>query len=210
MSRPLVYVLAGVNGAGKSSLGGRALAQSGLTWFNPDAYAREWSVLTGCPLAEANGIAWQEGVRRLDKAIAQGHDHAFETTLGGNSIAARLRAATVTHDVAMWFCGLDSPERHIERVRLRVAGGGHDIPSAKIHERYVSSLSNLIALLPHLSQLQVYDNSVDAKPGAPVPDPRLLLQMEGQSITWPTDIDGFRTVPDWAKPVMEAALQLQA
>ena len=209
MSRPLVYVLAGVNGAGKSSLGGRALAQSGLTWFNPDAYARDWSVLTGCPLAEANGIAWQEGVRRLDKAIVQGRDHAFETTLGGNSIAARLRAATVTHDVAMWFCGLDSPERHIARVRLRVAGGGHDIPSAKIHERYVSSLSNLIALLPHLSQLQVYDNSVDAKPGAHVPDPRLLLQMEEQGISWPTDIDGFKAIPDWAKPIMEAALTLQ-
>src|SRR5690554_3200649 len=171
MSRPLIYVLAGVNGAGKSSLGGRALAQSGLAWFNPDAYAREWSVLTGCPLAEANGTAWQEGVRRLDDAIAQGRDHAFETTLGDNSIAARLRAATATHDVAMWFCGLDSPERHLARVRLRVAGGGHDIPEAKVHERYVSSLSNLIALMPHLSQLQVYDNSIDAKPGAPVPDP---------------------------------------
>ena len=84
MSRPLVYVLAGVNGAGKSSLGGRALAQSGLTWFNPDAYARDWSVLSGCPLAEANGIAWQEGVRRLDKAIVQGRDHAFARIGGEN------------------------------------------------------------------------------------------------------------------------------
>ncbi|HRN61921.1 MAG TPA: hypothetical protein PK743_09070 [Luteimonas sp.] len=208
MPRPLIYVLAGVNGAGKSSLGGRALAQAGLSWFNPDTYAREWSALTGGSLAEANGIAWREGVRRLDDAFARGRDYAFETTLGGNSIAARLRAATATHDVAMWFCGLDSPDHHIARVRLRVAGGGHDIPDAKIRERYVSSLSNLIALLPHLSQLQVYDNSLDAKPGDPVSDPRLLLQMEDQRITSATDIDALKAMPDWAKPIMEAALAL--
>ncbi|GGK15785.1 hypothetical protein [Luteimonas terricola] len=208
MPRPLIYVLAGVNGAGKSSLGGRALTQAGLDWFNPDAYAREWATLTGCALAEANGIAWCEGVRRLDDAAARGRDYAFETTLGGNSIAARLRAAVATHDIAMWFCGLDSPEHHIARVRLRVAGGGHDIPAAKIRERHVSSLANLIALLPHLSQLQVYDNGADAEPGAPVPNPRLLLQMEDRRLAWPTDAETLGRTPGWAKPVLEAALML--
>lgn len=206
MPRPLIYVLAGVNGAGKSSLGGRALAQSGLEWFNPDTFAREWAALTGGTLAEANGVAWREGVRRLDDAIAQGRDHAFETTLGGSSIAARLHAAAATHDVVIWYGGLDLPEHHIARVRLRVAGGGHDIPEAKIRERYVSSRINLIALLPQLAQLQVYDNSIDARPGTPVPDPHLLLQMEDGRITWPTDPASLTQIPDWAKPIVEAAL----
>ena len=41
MTRPVLYVLAGVNGAGKSSVGGHLLERDGLTWFNPDTFARE-------------------------------------------------------------------------------------------------------------------------------------------------------------------------
>ncbi|MDE2599468.1 MAG: hypothetical protein KGL40_07580 [Rhodocyclaceae bacterium] len=209
MSRPVIYVLAGVNGCGKSSLGGRALTRIGLDWFNPDTYARDLMSVCGCSLGEANGLAWQEGFTRLERAIAQGADHAFETTLGGDSIAARLHAACATHDVLMWFCGLDSPEHHMARVKLRVAHGGHDIPEAKIRERYDTSRLNLIALLPYLSQLQVYDNSADAPAGASVADPRLLLQMERGQIAFPIDGETFKRTPDWAKPIMEAAMSMQ-
>lgn len=208
MARPRILVLAGVNGAGKSSIGGDMLHQAGIPWFNPDTFTRELVAATGSPLADANAAAWQEGLRRLNAAIAHGEDYAFETTLGGNTIAARLGDASESHDVLMWFCGLDSPEHHMARVRLRVSHGGHDIPEAKIRERYRSSIANLVALLPHLSRLQVYDNSRDAAPGTPVADPRLLLQMEGGRIAWPTDADTLRATPDWAKPILEAALSM--
>ncbi|WP_028839475.1 MULTISPECIES: AAA family ATPase [Thermomonas] len=208
-ARPLLFVLAGVNGAGKSSIGGAALRHAGMDWFNPDTFTRQLMEATGSPLADANAAAWQEGLRRLEAAIADGRDYAFETTLGGNTIAAKLREAVQTHDVAMWFCGLDSPEHHVARVRYRVSRGGHDIPEAKIHERYIASLANLVALLPYLAQLQVYDNSLDAAAGAPLGDPRLLLQMEAARITWPADAGILRQTPDWAKPIVEAALRLQ-
>ena len=93
MTRPILYVLAGVNGAGKSSLGGHALRQAGLDWFNPDTFTRQLVETTGSPLADANAAAWREGMRLLDAAIANGNDHAFETTLGGTTIAATLRKA---------------------------------------------------------------------------------------------------------------------
>ena len=208
MARPRILVLAGVNGAGKSSIGGDMLHQAGIPWFNPDTFTRELVAATGSPLADANAAAWQEGLRRLNAAIAHGEDYAFETTLGGNTIAARLGDASESHDVLMWFCGLDSPEHHMARVRLRVSHGGHDIPEAKIRERYRTSIANLVALLPHLSRLQVYDNSRDAGPGTSVADPRLLLQMEGGRIAWPTDADTLRATPDWAKPILEAALSM--
>ena len=209
MARPRILVLAGVNGAGKSSIGGDTLSQAGIAWFNPDAFTRQLMEATGSPLADANAAAWQEGVRRLDAAIADGDDYAFETTLGGNTISAKLRAATASHDVLMWFCGLDSPEHHIARVRLRASRGGHDIPVAKIRERWHSSIANLIALLPHIARLQVYDNSRDADPGTPVPDPRLLLQMEDRRIAFPADVETLRRTPEWAKPILMAALSMQ-
>ena len=57
MTRPILYVLAGVNGAGKSSLGGHALRQAGLDWFNPDTFTRQLVETTGSPLADANAAA---------------------------------------------------------------------------------------------------------------------------------------------------------
>lgn len=201
-------MLAGVNGAGKSSVGGELLRRMGKSWFNPDDYARDLLAASGCSPTEANAEAWQEGMRRLEIALAGKHSHAFETTLGGNSIPAKLREAAATHEVLMWFCGLDSPEHHIARVRQRVARGGHAIPEAKIRERYIASIANLIALLPLLARLQVYDNSIDAILGQPMPNPRLLLQLEAGRITWPRDVQALRDIPDWAKPIMETALSM--
>jgi len=210
MQRPVLLVLAGVNGAGKSSIGGSLLERAGLAWFNPDTFAREWLATSGCTQHEANELAWREGLRRLDEAIASGTSHAFETTLGGRTIAARLRAAAATHDVEVWFCGLGSAEAHIARVQLRVANGGHDIPAATIRVRFASARHNLIALLPFLTFLRVYDNSADAQPGAAIPDPVLVMEMTAGNLTWPdaSDVGAFGRVPDWAKPLVAAALEV--
>ncbi len=210
MPRPVLYVLAGVNGAGKSSIGGHFLTRAGLTWFNPDAFARELRASTGCDLETANAHAWAESVRRLDQAIAGRRNHALETTLGGRTMSGKIQSATRSHDVMVWFCGLDSPERHIARVSARVAMGGHDIPEATIRERYPRALGNLIALMPGLSHLQVYDNSAEAPPGAAIPDPVVLLEMEKGRLVRPgaDNLEMLRTTPEWTKPLVEAALSL--
>jgi predicted ABC-type ATPase len=207
MARPVLYVLAGVNGAGKSSIGGHLLARAGLAWYNPDTFARELIATTGCAQDDANAAAWHEGVRRLDQAISTGRSFAFETTLGGNSIAARIRAATASHDAIIWFCGLASPEQHIARVRARAAMGGHDIAEDKIRERFTTAPANLIALMPHLAHLRVYDNSVDVAPGDSVPDPTLLLEMVNGGLVWPTAPQDLRRTPEWAKALVEAAIE---
>jgi predicted ABC-type ATPase len=208
MARPVLFVLAGVNGAGKSSIGGHVIERAGRTWFNPDTFARELVALSGCSQEEANALAWQESLRRLDQAIAHRVDYAFETTLGGRTVARRILAAARSHDVILWFCGLSSPELHIERVRARVKAGGHDIPEAKIRERSPNAIANVIALMPHVAQLQVHDNSAHAEPGQPVPDPLLVLEVVAGRIITPAkdDAAALAAVPDWAKPIVEAAL----
>ncbi len=210
MARPFLYVLAGVNGAGKSSVGGHVLREAGLDWFNPDTFARGLRELSGLSQAEANGQAWQEGVNRIRDALDQRRNHAFETTLGGNSIAALLHEASHSHDVLMWFCGLSSPEQHIARVQARVRSGGHPINEADIRRRWPLAQQNLVRLMPVLAQLQVYDNSADAAPGEAVPDPQLLLQMEDGQVLYPEpdDLDQLAATPAWATPLLEAALRL--
>lgn len=206
--RPVLFVLAGVNGAGKSSVGGHLLARQGMPWFNPDTFARELMAATGRDQRSANVAAWHEGVRRLDEAIAKRRSFAIETTLGGHTMPAKIARASRSHDVLMWFCGLDSDEHHVARVRARVAAGGHDIPEAKIRERYPAALTNLIALLPKIARLQVYDNSTDAAPGEPIPDPVLVAEVLRGTLAWPTAPADLARTPAWARPVLAAAMGL--
>jgi len=206
--KPSIYVLAGVNGAGKSSVGGATFRRNGADYFNPDeATQRILEANPGISLEQANSAAWLEGKRLLERAIAERLDFAFETTLGGNTIARLLERATQAGiEVRVWFVGLSSPELHIARVRARVAAGGHDIPDAKIRERFDASRLNLIRLLPKLTELRVYDNSADGDPiiGA-VPQPRLIVHVVGGSVRESCPLE---EVPEWAKPIVLAALRL--
>jgi predicted ABC-type ATPase len=205
---PAITVLAGVNGAGKSSVAGEFLQNEGDSFFNPDTIAQKIRDLhPSISFTQANAHAWQIGKSLLEQAIRQHRDYHFETTLGGRTIARLLEdAARSGHRLQIWFCGLASPELHLERVRRRVARGGHDIPEEKIRERWKSSRENLIRLLPHIDRLRVYDNSAEGDPAeGQRPQPRLLLEMKSGRITAPADLAG---TPDWAQPIIAAAIHL--
>ena len=156
--------------------------------------------------SEANAAAWHQGRRLLERAVAERLDFAFETTLGGSTLARLLaEAADRGAEVRMLYIGLASPELHLARVRARVRAGGHDIPEADIRRRYEHSRLNLVHLLPKLASLRVYDNSAEADPArGRVPEPLLVLHMEKGKIRNPDDL--ART-PDWAKPVVTAVLK---
>jgi len=205
---PCIYVLAGTNGAGKSSLGGAMFRASGVEYFNPDEAARSFRATSpGMTQQEANSAAWLEGKRLLQRAISERLDIAFETTLGGRTIAALLaQACSKEIEVRVWYVGLASPELHIARVRSRVAAGGHDIPEAKIRERYDSSRLNLVDLMPKLTELRVFDNSAEGDPRKGIaPQPRLLLHMDHGKIVEMCDLT---KTPDWAKPILATAMKL--
>ena len=210
--RPFILVLAGVNGAGKSSVGGALLAESGLHWFNPDAYARELVARLDLDVQQANARAWEHGRAQLERAIGERRNFAFETTLGARTIPALLAQASATHDVVMIFCGLSSPRLHLERVRFRVEHGGHDIPEAKIHERWTASRANLIRLLPVLARLQVFDNSAPADQRGIIPEPRLVMDATGGAVLFPKadDAQALAETPAWARAIVQAALELAA
>ncbi len=201
-------MLAGVNGAGKSSIGGAAFRAFGADYYNPDEAARSlMAVNPGLGQAEANAAAWQQGRRLLEKAIAERLDFAIETTLGGSTIAHLLaEAAERGFEVRVWYAGLATPELHIERVRARVRKGGHDIPEPDIRRRFEHSRLNLVHLMPHLASLRVHDNSTEADPAAgKMAEPRLLLHVVRGRIAGPRDL---AATPDWAKPILAAAMRL--
>ena len=203
---PRIYVLAGTNGAGKSSIAGAMLSEEGVEYFNPDDAAELIRVANpGIILEESQSAAWEEGRRLLERAIDERLDYAFETTLGGRTIAALLEQAMESEiEVRIWYVGLINAELHLARVLARVKRGGHDIPEERIRQRYARSLLNLIQLMPKLTELRVYDNSVEADPhtGA-TPEPRLIVHLNRGKLR---NICELASTPEWAKPIVLRAL----
>ncbi len=199
-----ITVLAGVNGAGKSSVAGSFIRQAGGDYYNPDEFTR--SLLRSNPgldPAEANSLAWTRGKELLEHAIAGGTDFVFETTLGANTLPQLLaRAAQDGLAVKIYFVGLASVALHLRRVAARVANGGHDIPEVKIRERWDNSRLNLVRLLPHLAELMVWDNSVETDFVTSAPAPVLVLHLRKGTILAPKNLSA---TPEWAKPIVAAA-----
>lgn len=205
---PRLYVLAGVNGAGKSSIGGAMIRATGSDYYNPDEAARALIAANpGLEQVKANAAAWRQGKRLLERAIAERLDFAFETTLGGGTMTRILaEAAAEGFEVRIFYVGLASPELHLERVRSRVSAGGHDIPEADIRRRWRHSRMNLVRLLPLLTELRVYDNSAAADPAAgDPPRPVLVLHVDHGELVGPPEL---ATTPTWARPIVAAALKL--
>lgn len=180
--------------------------KSGAETFDPDEFARLLRAKhPGLPQENANSMAWHTGKSLLERAIAERLDFAFETTLGGATIADLLQQALSSRiEVRVWYVGLATPELHIARVRARVGRGGHDIPESRIRARFDTSRLNLIRLLPALTELRVYDNSDDADPAKGIA-PRLTLVLHSVrgKVAATCALD---EAPEWAKPILVAAL----
>lgn len=203
-THPEILVLAGVNGAGKSSIAGAALERQGVQYYNPDRAARRY-LRAGLSVEDATSRAWHRGREQLERAIAHRLSYAFETTLGGRTMTRLLlRAADGDHRVRVWYVGLSTLELHIERVRARVDQGGHDIPDHLIRSRWESSRENLVRLIPHVSELDLYDNSADADPSAgTIPRPARILHARDGAID---ELAPVGAIPTWAKAPVAMAL----
>jgi len=83
------------------------LRQAGIEFYDPDAAARSFlSSGLGMNQQDANAAAWQQGRRLLERAIDEGKEFVFETTLGGNTIASLLKKAiTQRIEVRIWYVG---------------------------------------------------------------------------------------------------------
>ncbi|MGH8293873.1 MAG: ZTL protein, partial [Gammaproteobacteria bacterium] len=181
---------------------------AGGEFFNPDEAARRiLDTHPGLPIAEANSLAWKLGLQQLQNAVHARRDYWFETTLGGRTITKTLAAAAKAGaELKIWYVGLDNPERCVARVAARVRRGGHAIPEDLIRRRYDGSRLNLIKLLPHVAELVVFDNSAEADPAeGKRPNPVKVLHLRGGRILNP---DKLPKTPDWAKPIVAAALKI--
>lgn len=161
--QPVFLIVAGPNGSGKSSsYRDTKIEQSGRTiWIvNPDLLTVRIHEVEGLSIADANRAAVERIETWLDASMEVHKSVGVETVLSTPKYR-RLVAKAKGFGFAVWlvYVVLDSLERNIERVRLRVAKGGHDVAEDKIRSRYARSLEQFPWFLEQADAAWIYDNS---------------------------------------------------
>ncbi|MDX2145030.1 MAG: hypothetical protein SFV19_16875 [Rhodospirillaceae bacterium] len=158
-----VVVIAGPNGAGKSTTAARLLPRDLriFEFVNADEIAR------GISPYNPDGNAFAAGrvmLARIRELADMGESFAFETTLSGLGYVRYLKQCRAQgYRLTLLFLWLPSVRDAIQRVKRRVAAGGHSIPEDVIRRRYAAGIRNLVQVyLPLVNVGLVYDNSDDS------------------------------------------------
>ncbi len=156
-------MVAGPNGAGKTSITEQLLRHEwmgGCAYVNPDYIARDEFGDWNAPAAVLQAARRAAEIR--ETCLTQGRSLAFETVLSmPDKLDFIRRARGAGFFVRVFFVGTDDPSINAKRVALRVMQGGHDVPIAKIIDRYKRSLINCGVAVRLANRAYVYDNSVE-------------------------------------------------
>lgn len=161
--RPVLLVIAGPNGSGKTTIT-RRLQQDhwseGVEYLNPDDIAQErfggWN--------DGNAIkkAAEWTGQRREELLAKHKGIAFETVFSTpEKLDFLMRAKIEGYFVRVFFVSTESPTINAARVADRVMRGGHDVPISKIISRYTKSMDNILSAMQIADRVYLYDNSVD-------------------------------------------------
>jgi hypothetical protein len=159
MSKQL-YIIAGCNGAGKTTASFTILPEvlDCKEFINADEIAK------GLSPFQPESVAMQAGrimLARMDELFQKGETFAFETTLATKSYKQKIEWAQANgYEVTLLFFWLRNVTMAKERVAQRVAEGGHSIPSETIERRYHNGIANLFAIYIDMVDIcYIFDNS---------------------------------------------------
>ena len=171
-TRAIIYLIAGCNGAGKTTFAKEFLPKEVkcLRFLNADEIARGLSPLKPSASAVKAGRLL---LKEVHDDIQHRQTFALETTLSGLTYLRLFRQARRRgYTLKLFYLWLPSPDVAIVRVRERVRKGGHDVPVADIRRRFHRSLTNLARYyLPLADEWALFDNSGDR--------PALVAENEG-------------------------------
>jgi predicted ABC-type ATPase len=155
-----IYIVSGCNGAGKTTASYTILPEilDCKEFVNADEIAK------GLSPFQPEKVAFEAGrimLQRLDDLLLANENFAFETTLASRTFASFInRAKALDYEVTLLFFWLSSKELAANRVKTRVAEGGHNIPVDVIERRYDRGLLNFFELyLPLVNNWMFVDNS---------------------------------------------------
>ncbi len=159
--RPILCVIAGPNGSGKTSTTEKLLANewtSDCMYINPDNIAQEqfgdWNS------QEAVLKAAQEATRLRYQCLNEGKSFVFETVFSSPEKLDFLRKAKdAGFFIRFFYVCTENPEINVLRIAQRYLNGGHEVPISKVINRYYKSLALAAQAIDFVDRAYIYDNS---------------------------------------------------
>lgn len=163
--RPLLIVIAGPNGSGKTSVTSRLLKHEWVedsVYINPDIVAKDifgdWNSKEAVLDAAKYCAEWRE------RCLIEKQSLIFETVMSADDkVDFILRAKEAGFFIRVFFIATANPTINASRIAGRVMKGGHDVPITKIISRYRKSIINCMKVSSIVDRLYVYDNSIDGE-----------------------------------------------
>ena len=155
-----LYIIAGCNGAGKTTASYTILPEimDCKEFVNADEIAK------GLSPFQPDTVAFESGrimLNRINDLLRENESFAFETTLSTKSYKQKiLQAKRQGYTITLLFFWLNNIELAKQRVKTRVIEGGHNIPENVIERRYLKGIYNLFDIyLPIIDGALIFDNS---------------------------------------------------
>ena len=164
MNEKNLYIIAGCNGAGKTTASFTILPEilDCKEFVNADEIAK------GLSPFQPEKVAFEAGrimLNRIDELFKNQENFAFETTLATKTYKQKIKFAKENnYNTTLLFFWLRNSDLAKERVKTRVKEGGHNIPTDVIERRYMNGIKNLFDIyLEIVDQILIFDNS-EGKP----------------------------------------------
>lgn len=155
-----VYLIAGCNGAGKTTASLTMLPEM----LNCKEFVNADSIAVGISPFQPDTAFFEAGrvmLSRIEQLAKMRIDFAIETTLASKNYLSRIRNfRDYGFEITLIYFWLNSPSLAIDRIRDRVKKGGHSIPDNIVIRRYFRGINNLFKyFIPLCDNWMVIDNS---------------------------------------------------
>jgi predicted ABC-type ATPase len=155
-----LYIIAGCNGAGKTTASFTILPEI----LNCKEFVNADEIAKGLSPFQPEKVSFEAGrimLKRINELLENNENFAFETTLATKSYKSKvINAQQKKYNVTLLFFWLQNVDLAIERVKTRVIEGGHNIESDIIKRRYINGIKNLFEIyIPIVDEVMLFDNS---------------------------------------------------
>jgi len=155
-AKPLLCIVSGPNGCGKTTLAKELLENEKLEFLNADEIAKS---INPNEVSKAYMQAGREFFTKMDKYLKQRKSFAVETTLSGKYHRRMIeRFKQNGYEIKMLYIFLNDPNLCIDRINIRVSKGGHHIPDEDVIRRFYRSKNNFSEIMNSVDKWVLYFN----------------------------------------------------